>query len=234
MKVCSTFALLVLLAFSASAGDGSYSSIATSVLTIASMPEGLPSPDGKNRLRMNEILSADDPWQFQASLSTEGKTYTMSFIGYVNAEVAWSPDSRAFFVTYSDGGNVGTYHVLVFRVGAGQPHPIEIFRNGRRLFKPNCFDPEFPNIAAISWGADSKALIIAAEVPPHSSCASMGTFQAFEITIPAGKILRRYDQLEAKKLFSHAMGPELMNADDDCVRKPESCVPPGLKIPPPK
>jgi hypothetical protein len=56
----------------------------------------------------------------------------------------------------------------------------------------------------------------------------MGTFRAFEIILPAGKVARTYDQLAAKKLFGDDMGTELMNADDSCVQQPGSCFSPGL------
>ena len=47
-----------------------------------------------------------------------GRRYRTRIGEWVNAEAAWSPDSSAFFVTYSDGGLVGTYHVKVFYVTA--------------------------------------------------------------------------------------------------------------------
>jgi len=148
----------------------------------------------------------------------------------VNAEVAWSPDSKAFFVTYSDGGNVGTYHVRVVYVTDSGIRAIEPLPNGRRLFKPICFDPENPNVGAIGWiGNGSDQLAIAVEVPPHSSCASMGTFKAFVIQLPTGNVVSTYGQIEAKRSFSKLIGSELRGADDTCVEEPRSCVPCGMK-----
>jgi len=195
------------------------------------MAGGLPSTDGSNSLLLKPNKAADDYWSFQAWLTTKGKRYPVPYGAYVNAEVAWSPDSSAFFLTYSDGGNVGTYHVLVYRLGLNGVQRTEPIPNGRSLLKPICFDPEIPNVGAIRWGAGSKTLLIAVEVPPHSSCASMGTFRAFEITVPGGKVLKTYDQLQAKKLFTDSLGEELIGSDDDCIRRPETCVPPGLKYP---
>lgn len=43
----------------------------------------------------------------------------------VNAEVRWSADSKAFFLTYSDGGSIGTYHVEVVYVNDDSLHEIE-------------------------------------------------------------------------------------------------------------
>jgi hypothetical protein len=148
----------------------------------------------------------------------------------VNAEVAWSPDSKAFFVTYSDGGNVGTYHVRIVYVMESGIRAIEPLPNGRLLFKPRCFAAENPNVGAIGWiGNCSDQLAIAVEVPPHSSCASMGTFKAYVIQLPAGNVVSTYGQIEAKRSFSNLIGSELRDADDTCVEKPHSCVPCGMK-----
>lgn len=57
----------------------------------------------------------------------------------------------------------------------------------------------------------------------------MGSFRAFEIELPFGKIDFRYSQLTAKKLFRSDIGAELRAADDTCIIKPQECVPPGLK-----
>jgi hypothetical protein len=153
-------------------------------------------------------------------------------IGYlVNSEVEWSPDSTAFFVTYSDGGTIGRYHVLVFHVdksGLRQDEPVP---NGRKLSVPTCFDPEIPNVGAVKWVGGSSRLLIAVEVPPHSSCASMGTFRAFEINVTDAAVLKQYGQLQAKSLFADSLGEELVGAEDNCVRHPEECVPSGLHAP---
>jgi hypothetical protein len=160
-----------------------------------------------------------------------GHEFSTTIGDYVNAEVGWSPDSAAFFLTYSDGGNIGTYHIQIFYVTVSGLRMIEPMKDRRRLLTPNCFEPEWANVAAIKWtGSDSSSLLIAAEVPPHSSCASMGTFRAFEIGLPGGNVLAEYDQIAAKKSFWRDLGVELRNADDTCIRNPERCVPPGLPV----
>ncbi len=186
------------------------------------------SPDGTKAvvIRVNTTPYSDEP--HRVSVEANGREYKTG-IGYlVDSEIAWSPDSAAFFVTYSDGGLIGTYHVKVFSVGKSVLRESEPIPNGRRLLVPTCFDPERPNVVAVKWMEDSSRMLIAVQVPPHSSCASMGTFHAFEISIPDGTVLKRYGQLRAKALFARFLGPDLMGADDQCARKPETCVPPGL------
>jgi hypothetical protein len=166
----------------------------------------------------------------RVGIKANGMEYRTDIGDLVDSEVGWSPDSKAFFVTYSDGGNIGTFHVKVFHVNISGLRESEPIPNGRNLLVPKCFDPEYPNVGAIKWLKDSSRLLIAVEVPPHSSCASMGTFRAYEISVPDGKVLKQYGQLRAKALFSGSLGQELVAADDGCVRNPHTCVPLGLKI----
>jgi hypothetical protein len=132
--------------------------------------------------------------------------------------------------TYSDGGLVGTYHTKIFYLTASGLRIIEPIANGRTLFPPRCFsEEEYPNVGGVKWiGKGSSRLLIAVQVPPHSSCASMGTFKLFQINLPKGTVVSSYDQLAAKRLFSDALGEELRAADDNCTRAPKSFVPHGL------
>jgi hypothetical protein len=187
----------------------------------------IPSPDGNNAIRITRATNPDG--DHQVVVKAYSREYKTEIGSLVNAEVAWSPDSKAFFVTYSDGGNVGTYHVKVFYVTKSGLRIIEPVVSGRKLFAPTCFDPESPNVAAIKWtGLDSSRLLIALLVPNHSSCASMATFRAFEIMLPDGRVIDRFGQIAAKKLFQADLGPWLRDADDACIRRPADCVPPGL------
>jgi hypothetical protein len=196
--------------------------------------EGIvPSPDGKKRIVVQPPRKAatEDENHF-VFVEAFGKKYPTTIGRWVNAELAWSPDSKAFFVTYSDGGNIGIYHVKVVYVNPTGLRIVEPVGKTRQLVRPRCFDPEPPNIAAIKWArSDSSRLVIAAEVPAHSNCASMGTFRAFEIGVPEGKVLFTYDQIAAKKLFASDLGDELLESDDECVRVPEKCIPAGLITP---
>jgi hypothetical protein len=212
---------------------GNFSSLATSVPNIAADPQGLPSPDGLSVLRAEKDDRIDCCWPYRVWLTRNGRNYALRFGTYVEAEVAWSPDSKAFFVTYSDGGAIGTFHVLVYRVDNNGVHKSEPISNRAKLFRPDCVTGDYPNVGAIQWGEDSSTLIIAVEVPPHSGCVDMGTFKAFEISLADGKHVKEYGQLEAKIVFAKTLGVELQNADDDCINKPKSCDP-GADLPPDK
>jgi hypothetical protein len=146
-------------------------------------------------------------------------------------EFLWAPDSSAVTMTYSDGGAIGNYHVAVYQPANYLRQGIDVTADAMKDFLahyPKCYDPEDPNLAAVAWLPSTGHLLIAAEVLPHSNCDDMGTFALYEVTVPTGKIVRKYGQLEAKRRFGKKLGPELMNADDECFKKPGSCQIPDL------
>ena len=142
----------------------------------------------------------------------------------VDSELVWAPDQRRFFVTTSDDGNVGEFHLLVFDgarmrdVGslliAAFGHPVK------------CAEAEPPNIAGIAWLPNGH-ILAAAEIAPHSVCDSFGTFRAYEIEARGRKVYRSYGQIEAKRFFGQYLGSALRDADDRCVRDPKSCQVPA-------
>ena len=187
----------------------------------------VPSPDGTKAIVVKKGAESEGGNRVTVrAFNREFKTR----IGFmVNSEVAWAPNSRSFFVTYSDGGNVGTYHTKIFYVEPNGLRTVEPVRDARKLFSPHCFSSESPNVGAIKWITPSR-LLVALEVPPHGSCAAPGTFEAFEIDVPKSTVLRSYSQIEAKRLFLNSLGVELQNADDDCFKSPQLCSPTGLNI----
>ena len=150
---------------------GLYSRLATPVWYLAERPTGLTSPDGSSAIHARKNESVADPWPFEAWVVRNGQKQALRFGGFVNAEVAWSPDSPSFAVTYSDGGAVGRYHLITYHFKGEKLVSFEPVAQGSRLFKVNCFESQEPNVHAIRWETGST-LLIALEVPPHSSCTS--------------------------------------------------------------
>lgn len=150
-------------------------------------------------------------------------------------EFGWSSDSSRVFATYSTGGGVGTFEVSACRVSDEAIDAVdlvsEVHRDALRHY-PRCFAPEEPNIGAVAWSRDARSLLVAAQVLPHSNCDSAGTFTLYEVDAASGKILHRYRQPEAKKLFRNLSGPYLEDADDSCILRPGACQIPQLHRPP--
>jgi len=78
---------------------------------------------------------------------------------------------------------------------------------------------------AIAWLSNTR-LLVAAEIMAHSNCDSNGTFVAYEFDVSARRVGRRYGQLEVKQRWSEAIGDELRNASDECIRHPHQCAVP--------
>jgi hypothetical protein len=133
-------------------------------------------------------------------------------------------------VTYSDAGDDGTYHLVVFHLGGAGLTATRPLRDGRALLRPDCAQPEAPNVAAVAWpGPDASRLVVAVAVPRGSTCASQGTFRAFTVSLPTAQVTERYDQLQAKREFRALMGEELLSASDECIRNPKACPAGGAK-----
>jgi hypothetical protein len=187
----------------------------------------IASPDGRSRAR---IYPGEDEMRLQVS-GAAGE-FEASFYNGPNSALSWAPDSRALFLTVNEGGIVGNYKLSIVAELDAFPgldmwdftHLVhEAFGHPVR-----CFSPEHPNVAGIAWLGSSKRLLVAAEILPHSNCDRMGNFTGYVLDPFEGTIVHRYDQPEMKRRFGHLLGPELLNADDNCAARPESCWIPQL------
>jgi len=211
-------------------GNGTFSRAAQNMCeTVARTPPDLfiRSPNGK--ITVVTRATAEDAKTF--AVDAAGRTFPITSEGWPCPEIGWSASSDRFFVTYSDGGAIGSYHVAAYALANGKLTELPVAADVSRDFLtryPKCFRPETPNVAGIAWSRDASRLLVAAEVLPHSNCDEMGTFRVYEVAVPGGKIVRRYSQIEAKKLFRRLLGPELRNADDSCFSHPGACAIPML------
>lgn len=183
------------------------------------------------------IVAEYDPnppeWpQMRVHVEAFGKKFSTSIGKQVNCEVLWAPDSKAFFVSYSEGGLVGFYRTEVYYVeenGLRRTEPTnQVEDEASSWMKRFKCDPredfrEPPNLVGISWLGDSTRLLLAAQIATHSVCDSYGTFRAYQIELPEGTVTKQYDQIQAKRKFWNEMGFELRAAQDSCVRNPKSC-----------
>jgi len=127
------------------------------------------------------------------------------------AELAWAPDSIAFFVTESYGGWVGDWHVRVFVIEDGKAHRMAITNEVVKSFKKHyrCKEPQDPNIGAVKWLNGSTKLLIVAEVPPHSNCPEMGKLRGYIVEIPTGKIVEQFDEKKLRADWGQYLGKRL-------------------------
>jgi hypothetical protein len=143
----------------------------------------------------------------------------------VASELLWASDSKAFFVTTSNGGAIGDYHLFVVDTFHGHLQSRDatekIYKEFGHPFR--CGWKESPNVAGIGWVGRTHHLWVAVEVINHSNCDSCGTFKAYEVDPATMTIGKTLNQLEAKRTLKPMLGEELMNAPDECIRKPTSC-----------
>src|SRR5262249_37204150 len=151
----------------------------------------IPAPDFRRRIVIRRPVNVESVGRVSVMV---GKKSFRTLIGYhLNAEIMWAPDSSAFAETYTQGGAVGDYVLVVYRVseaGLTQIVPTQKLVEDFVSRPVNCGVPrEEPNVVAVRWGQDSKSLYVAAEILPHSRCDSMGTFRLYKIALPDGRIL---------------------------------------------
>ena len=113
-----------------------------------------------------------------------------------NVEVGWSPDSSQFFISYSGGGEIGDYHVRLFRL-IGQKltesqAPITI----AELFKAKYWcESRGNNLFFLDWTSDSKVGFFVAEVYPTGDCGKqLGQYRGYALNIEDRKILRIFGE----------------------------------------
>ena len=209
--------------------EGVYSKVASMQRGngAAVMISEFPSPDGLKKIIVKEKPRS----QPEVFVRVGEKEHLVEFSPWPCPEFQWAPDSKAFFLTYSDGGAVGNYEVLVYypsKQGLKVLNPSSFVKKDFLSHYPRCLEPETPNFGGVTWLDNSRRLLVAAEVLPHSNCDMMGTFSLYEIEVPSGKIVKKYGQLEAKKVFGNMLGVELRNAEDRCFTEPGSCNIPQL------
>ncbi len=128
------------------------------------------------------------------------------------AELVWSPDSVAFFITETDGGWVGTWHAMVYIIKNGYIHYYNVTQEVIKQFKKQykCMDPEEPNVGAVTWLKGSKNLLLVAEVPPHSTCPEMGKIRGYIVEIPTGKVIKEFSKKELQARWGKNLGQRLV------------------------
>ncbi len=203
---------------------GFYSAKATNIWEhVLGTPKAfvIPSPNGKSEIH---AIRSDENG---VTIVVSGKTgaLTRRIGDGVSSEVLWAPDSKGFFITTSNGGLNGDYHLFVFddfdgKFGVRDLTPLIYKRFGHPVI---CGYPEVPNVGGVTWLGSSGHVLVAAEIIAHSNCDSFGTFRAYEVDPASMKIVRTYGQIEAKQEFGSELGDELLNAPDECIRDPKAC-----------
>jgi hypothetical protein len=188
--------------------------------------KAVTSPNGKTLVSIGAPDFDTDDHPANVTIHTErGESNTTVRFG-LDTEILWSPDSEAFTLTGSCCGANGQYETDVFFMTGKRLKIVKLTLLIERAFghPVGCSWPEPPNVAAIKWLVPSKKLLVAAEIIHHSNCDSYGTFRAYVVDLAGPLVIKSYNQIKAKKLYGDDLGEELLQADDNCIRNPKSCV----------
>lgn len=163
-----------------------------------------PAPDGKSIVlaRNHKVFLLRDK---KGPVTAEAPVDVLG-------ELGWAPDSKAFFVTSSDGGDVGRWYVIVFRVIDGHLEEAIVSRLARTEFMRTyqCYwggkkYAQEPNLGAVRWLKDSEELLLLAEVPRVSTCPAM-PLMGYAVRVPSGEIIATYSEIEVRKRWASDLG----------------------------
>jgi len=167
----------------------------------------------------------------EVALVIEGHSNATDFGRLPNSELGWSPDSKYFFVTWTDGGEEGQWRVGVYKINGytfdiTSDHftdnaredfeqrirrlPIDPELNNRRD-RPIWEDAEYcepANVVASKWmNGGSELLISVLIVNVPARCRYGRDFNIYRVRISDGAILERYTARQAHKLFGNKYLP---------------------------
>jgi hypothetical protein len=115
----------------------------------------------------------------------------------------WAPDSRAFYLMWSNGGMIGGYSVRVFRIAGNRVMEVPATEQAERDFaRAHYCQSRGNNVFAINWLGGSDSLLIATQVYPTGDCGKdMGLYGGYEVRVDDGSIVRRYSEKELKSVW---------------------------------
>jgi hypothetical protein len=210
---------------------GSWSGKTVALFNTWSAPDSNPdrrlrfgSPDG------SKVITVEG---FHARLLINGKAYWTPFGMMHDADVGWSPDSTRLFVTWTETGELGPWHVRVYSVTENGLREIKgVTRNARRDLlsrerkapvpkwvevRPYWDGLDYcePDIVGSQWLNGSSEILVSALAGPDSGCKYMGDFMVYRIEVETGRILQAYTATEAHRLFGHDDLPVLQDDNED-------------------
>jgi hypothetical protein len=174
------------------------------------------SPDGRKWVtaRRAYIPNTDEDVEMRISAHFGKERFRTELSGF-GAEILWAPDSTAFAVNETEGGGGIGQRTYVFYISSEGLRKLDVSMPVEKAFghPGKCEIAVPPNTAILAWLTPHRVLV-GAEVINVSLCEHMGTFLAYEVSLPDLKILNVFTQSETKAHFGGYLGCELRSADD--------------------
>ena len=207
-----------------------FTNLADASLKAGSAVE-VPSPNGQEKLVFPSGWAKDQGDAYTIFAMVRRQRSPIRLEGYVQPHVIWANDSSGAFVFFSNGGANCCWETRLVSFYEGHITVTDPTRQVAQDFIAyrdklgiKCeLHHEYPNLYPI-W-LDREHALIAAETVHHSVCDCYGSFRAYEIDLPSGKVVKAFNQGLAKKLFDGALPWDLSAApNDDWDVRPGSCA----------
>lgn len=140
-----------------------------------------------------------------------------------DAELGWAPDSTKFFVTWSESGELGPWHMQVYGVDSVGIHEFpQVEDPARRNFEQRVrnlpIDPEMDtaklkqfwdeaeycepyHVIGGRWLHDSKEILLSVLIRNTGDCRYGSDFNVYRVNATTGEILQRFTAVEGHKRF---------------------------------
>jgi len=201
--------------------SGSWSSAAISLFNTWSAPDSNPGRHmsfySHDHSKVIEVIETN------VTLRMNGKVYDTDLGEKHDAELGWAPDSSKFFVTWTETGELGPWHLQVYAVDETGIHEVPDVGEAARKDFERCvrqlpIQKEFDNpegraywesqeycepyhVIGGRWLNGSKELLLSLLVQNVGNCRYMSEFNVYRVDAETGKILQRYTAREAHKRF---------------------------------
>ena len=182
----------------------------------------LKSPDGKKQIEVTGRV---------AYLRIGGRTFKtgINSVTRRDAELAWAPDSSKYFVTWSETGELGPWHMQVYGVDEAGVHEFPYVQEpARKDFEervrarpidPELNSPEGKHFWEIAeycepyhviggrWLNGSKEILLSVLIRNTGDCRYSSDFNVYRVDAISGQVLQRYSAVEAHRIFGHRYLP---------------------------
>jgi hypothetical protein len=119
-----------------------------------------------------------------------------------NVEIGWSPDSKQFFVSYSDSGAIGGFHVHMYRLNGSTVTESKVPTLIAEYFETKHWcKSRGNNLYFLAWTPDSRIAFLVAEVYPTSDCGKdMGVYTGYAVDTASAEVLRVFDERQTQAI----------------------------------
>jgi hypothetical protein len=158
------------------------------------------------------------------TIEIEGNEFSLdsdaSYVSDYPAELAWAPDSAAFYITQSEAtSEINGFHTDIFRVVGLRVEKIadvapvvtadfEVRHKCVDSYQGKVYSAP-PNIAGLKWIDGSSKLLVVAEVVPDCTFGRREYFGAYLLSLADGKIVARFSPKEIAAHWRSTIGVRL-------------------------